>query len=65
MFLILLYNLKTINFSNNRKKLFLADKLSLFNRTASSGQRENVMPCNFYVKLFFIILFYMAHMLCA
>ena len=33
------------------EKLFLADKLSLSSRTASSGLREKVISCIFYIKI--------------
>ena len=39
--------IEIVNFSNYPKYLFFADKLSLSNRTASSGLRENFIPCNF------------------
>ena len=39
--------LDTFIFSITEQKIPLADKLSLSNRTASSGLRENVKPCKF------------------
>ena len=43
--------------SLKQKTFFPVDKLLLSYRTASSGLSENVFPCNFMQKIFFIILF--------
>ena len=37
--------------SQKQKVFLLVDKLSLFNRRASSGLRENVLPCKTFINV--------------